>query len=141
MSTHPGDRIGDVLPVTCAGAATLLDLDAVPPPAVRRLMMFWGLSPPYPSSGEAMVVLRGTESLLTHRWSKQDSNHRSRAERSESRIVVSLDLGRANRSVPKAPATTSCGSTASTWAKTPVEVLRIGCLAHTQPIAVKPGRA
>jgi hypothetical protein len=25
--------------------------------------------------------------------------------------------------------------------KDPVEVLPIGCLAHTQPIAVKPGRA
>ena len=40
----------------------------------RRLAMFWGLSPPYPSSGEAMVVLRGTESLLTHRWREMDSN-------------------------------------------------------------------
>ena len=69
---------GDVLPVTCAGAATLLDLDAVPPPAVRRLTMFWGLSPPYPSSGEAMVVLRGTESLLTHPWREMDSNYWSR---------------------------------------------------------------
>src|SRR6516162_9248912 len=43
-------------------------------PAVRRLTMFWGLSPPYPSSGEAMVVLRGTESLLTRRWREPDSN-------------------------------------------------------------------
>jgi len=73
VSTHPGDRIDDVLPVTCAGAAALL-VDAVPPPAVRRLTMFWGLSPPYPSSGETMVVLRGTESLLTHPWRKPDWN-------------------------------------------------------------------
>src|SRR6516162_5972090 len=35
-----------------------------------------GLSPPYPSSGEAMVVLRGTESLLTHPWREPDSNRR-----------------------------------------------------------------